>query len=65
MINTADRIKMLRYRLANPSLDDKKRIKILDLLDRAYHPYQSRTELNNWFKDLKTISEELITDDRY
>tara|TARA_R110002020_G_scaffold58124_1_gene159557 strand:+ start:363 stop:560 length:198 start_codon:yes stop_codon:yes gene_type:complete len=65
MIETSDRIKMLKYRLANPNLDDKERLKILDLLDRAYQPYESATDLTNWFKDLKKISEDLIKDERY
>ena len=64
MLTTSDRIKMNKYRLNDPSLKLKEKLKILDLLLEIRLPFKSKKGLDNWFNNLDKLSEDLIKDER-
>ena len=65
MLTTSDRIKMIKYRLNDPSLKLKEKLKILDLLLEIRLPFKSKKGLDNWFNNLEKLSEDLIKDERW
>ena len=65
MLKTVDRIKMLKYRLFNPTVDTKEKMKILDLFERGFNKGETIKELQAWFKELKELSEDMIKDEEY
>ena len=62
MIDTNDRIKALKYKLKNTDTPEKEKVKILNLIERAYNPYESKSEMMKWFDDLKEMTEDMFNE---